>query len=154
MIQPELSTTELYNMVASLYQNYTWNYWIYVDYDNTKGYSITLEFTSPPNSEDQVWTGRFSWNYDDNGIAERFDFTVWRMTTALLSDYNPVEDESKLIAFYDFVFETPRSYNVGFIVIIFFFGGIASLMISPFVFFGFIILSVGKFCQGNIGFIN
>lgn len=120
MIQPELSSTELYTMVSSLYQNFTWSYSIYVDYDRTEGYSITLEFTSPPNSEDQVWTGRFVWSYDDKGIAERFDFTVWRMTTALLSDYDPIKDESKLIAFYNFVFETPRNYNIGFGVIIFF----------------------------------
>jgi hypothetical protein len=141
MIQPALSSTELYNIVASIYKNFTWNYDIYVDYDDTYGYDITLEFTSPIDSENQVWSGWFSWNYDEVGIAERFDLIVWRMDATLISDYDPLTnpDKSSLTAYYEFVFETPRNYNEDLAFVIIFVGGIASLITSPFVFLGFII---------------
>jgi hypothetical protein len=141
MIQPSLSSTELYTMVTSIYQNFTWDHDVYVDYYDTLGYDVTLAFTSPANSENQMWSGWFSWNYDDEGIAERFDLMVWRMDAALISDYDPLTnpDKSDLTAYYEFVFETPRNYNESLAFAVIFFGGTASLITSPFVFLGFII---------------
>jgi len=55
MIHPELSIADLDTMTNSIYENFTWSHEVYVEYDDTFGYDITLEFTSPIDFENQRW---------------------------------------------------------------------------------------------------
>lgn len=136
-----VSTSRLRSMLTEFYLNFSWSHAIYIDTKDDRISSLTLSFRSPSNPIDnQVWSGWLIWTYDSLGVATRFDLITWRMDENLVSNYDPMtnSDKSDLTAYYELIFETPRVFNEGLAFIVIFAGGIASVMISPFVTIAFI----------------